>query len=291
MDRLDVLSVLKDNAPVKKTAAYLRAKKARGEPIAALTCYDYPTAVLEEEAGVDIVLVGDSVGTNVLGYASEREVTMDDMAHHVRAVRRGVRSAYVLADMPYGSCDTPALAVENARRLLSDGADGVKVEAARPDVVRALSGAGVEVCSHLGLTPQFDDRPRYRARTASEAARFAADAFGMQAAGAALILFETIPEELARYLTERLVPPTIGIGAGRYTDGQVLVVLDVLGITPRAFRHNRRYEDLRSRVLRAVGAYRNEVAARRFPGEENLRHMEPGEWERFLEAAEAGRKT
>ena len=143
----------------KVTLPKLFKKVTREEPITMLTCYDYPTATWEDEAGIDIIFVGDSVGTNVLGYESEKDVTMADMAHHLRAVCRGVKTAYLLVDMPYGSCDTPENALANAQKLLAEGAEGVKIEGPKKDAVKLLSKNGIEVCSHLGITPQTDAKP------------------------------------------------------------------------------------------------------------------------------------
>lgn len=145
---------------MKKTLAWLHDRKRAGEKIVMVTAYDHPTAVLEDEAGVDAILVGDSVGPNVLGYASEREVTMGDIVHHLSAVRRGVQHADVLTDLPGGTYETREEALTNARHLLSSGADGVKLEGAVPDVVHHLSTHGVDVCAHLGHTPQTHEKPR-----------------------------------------------------------------------------------------------------------------------------------
>jgi len=275
---------------MKKTLQYLRDKKSRGEKITMLTCYDYPTAMLEDDAGVDIVFVGDSVGTNVLGYESEREVTMADMIHHLKAVHRGTKTAYLLVDMPYGTCDTPGAALANAQTLLACGADGVKIEGPKREEVTLLSRNGIEVCSHLGLTPQTDTTPGFRAKTASSAVQFSRDVFEMEAAGASFLLFETIPEEVAKYLTEQLGVPTIGIGAGRFTNGQVLVILDLLGSSSFDFRHNRKYDDFRGRAVYALASYVEDVETGRFPGEENLRHMAESELTDFT-AAMNGMRT
>lgn len=267
---------------MKKSLEYLRDRKANGEKIVMLTCYDYPTAVWEDEAGVDIVFVGDSVGTNVLGYETPQEVTMDDMVHHLKAVRRGVNSAYLLVDMPYRSYETADQALENALIFASKGADGVKIEGAGIEVVRHLGNSGIEVCSHLGLTPQTDEKPGLRAKSAADAAEIVRDALELERAGASMLVFETIPEEVARYATEKISVPTIGIGAGRFTDGQVLVVLDMLGINAFDFRHNRRYDLLGDRAIKAIRSYAEEVRLGRFPAEENLRHMAEDELREFL---------
>jgi 3-methyl-2-oxobutanoate hydroxymethyltransferase len=271
---------------MKKTLAWLHERKRAGEKIVMLTAYDYPTAVLEDEAGVDAILVGDSVGPNVLGYVSERDVTMGDIVHHLRAVRRGVQQAYVLADLPCGTYETRQEALANARHLLSNGADGVKLEGAVPDIVHHLSTHGVQVCAHLGHTPQTHERPKLRAKTASTAVQLVEEARQLEQAGAGWIVFELIPEEVARTATERLRIPTIGIGAGRFTDGQVLVVLDLLGITPVEFRHNRRYEQLRDRIGAALSGYAGDVRTGRFPAAEHTRPMAAAEHLAFIARAE-----
>ncbi len=259
------------------TSESLTRKKAAGEPIAVLTCYDYPTARCQDEAGVDIIFVGDSVGTNVLGYSSEKEVTLDDMAHHLKAVRRGVVRAYLLADLPYGTYDTPEQAVESASRLAGLGADGVKLEGFAPDVVRRLVSEGIEVCAHLGLNPQLHEKKAMRAKTAAAAAELVSQSIELQEAGAWTMVYEMIPEEVGRIATERLTIPTIGIGAGRYTDGQVLVAPDMLGINTFEMRHFRKYDDLHERTLRAFEGYIADVRSGAFPAADNVRHLDESE--------------
>ena len=259
------------------TSESLTRKKAAGEPIAVLTCYDYPTARCQDEAGVDIIFVGDSVGTNVLGYSSEKEVTLDDMAHHLKAVRRGVERAYLLADLPYGTYDTPEQAVESASRLAGLGADGVKLEGFAPDVVRRLVGEGIEVCAHLGLNPQLHEKKAMRAKTATAASELVSQSVELQDAGAWVMVYEMIPEEVGRIATERLSIPTSGIGAGRYTDGQVLVAPDMLGINTFEMRHFRKYDDLHERTLRAFEGYIRDVRSGAFPAADNVRHLDEAE--------------
>lgn len=262
---------------MKKTSRYLRDKKARGERIAMLTCYDYPTALWEEEAGVDVMLVGDSVGTNVLGYERVREVTLDDITHHVKATARGACTAYVLADLPYGTYDKNADALENARVLRDAGADGVKLEGFRPEIISHLTDHGVDVCAHLGLNPQIHERHALQAKAADAALRLVDESVALEAAGAFMIVYELIPEEVAREATRRLAIPTIGIGAGRFTDGQVLVVLDALGANAFELRHVRRYEALRERAVQAVRQYVEDVRKGAFPDAANVRHLPEAE--------------
>jgi 3-methyl-2-oxobutanoate hydroxymethyltransferase len=266
---------------MKKTSRYLRDKNARGERIAMLTCYDYPTALWEEEAGVDVMLVGDSVGTNVLGYESVREVTLDDITHHVKATARGACTAYVLADLPYGTYDNSADALENARALRDVGADGVKLEGFRPEIISHLTDHGVDVCAHLGLNPQIHEKHALQAKTTDAGLRLIDESLALVEAGAFMIVYELIPEEVAREATQRSAIPTIGIGAGRYTDGQVLVVHDALGASGFELRHSRKYEEIRSRATQAMRAYVDDVQKGRFPQTTNVRHLPEAEAEAF----------
>lgn len=265
----------------KTTTRFLDMKR-RGEPIAVLTAYDAPTARAEEAAGIDIILVGDSVGTNMLGYASEREVTLADMCHHVGAVRRGAPNTTLIGDLPYRTYDTIEIAIESSRRLIAAGADIVKFEGPQPEFVEALAGASIPVCCHLGLEPQHHDQKRIKGRRASEAARLLEDAITLDRAGMAMLVLELVPEEVAGSITKAIAAPTIGIGAGRQTDGQVLVITDVLGFTPENFRHNRRYAEVGRLMLEVAKAYVLDVRSKNFPSEENIVPMEMDELAIFL---------
>jgi len=266
---------------MKKTSRYLRDKKARGQHIAMLTCYDYPTALWEEEAGVDVILVGDSVGTNVLGYESEKQVTRGDIVHHLKATRRGVSAAYLLADLPYGTYDETTAALRNARALLNAGADGIKLEGYQPDIISHLVDHGVEVCAHLGLNPQIHEKKALQAKSAETALQLVDESLTLQEAGAFMIVYELIPEEVARVATEQLAIPTIGIGAGRFTDGQVLIVSDMLGGNAFQLRHSCRYEEFRARGIEAIRKYAEDVENGRFPQATNVRHLPEAEAEQF----------
>lgn len=242
----------------------LRAMKARGEKIAMLTAYDYPTARLLDEAGVDVLLVGDSVGMVVLGYPDTTLVTMDEMVHHTRAVARGAARALILADMPYRSYETPEQALGNARRLIEAGAHAVKLEGGTPRVpqIRALVGAGIPAMAHIGMMPQnvrLEGGYRIKGKTPEQADALVADAAAVQAAGAFGILLELVVHEVARRITAGVDIPTIGIGAGTGCDGQVLVLHDLIGLfpwftpkfaTPRA----RVSEDIRAAVAGYIEA-------------------------------------
>lgn len=241
-----------------------------------VTSYDCPSARLADGCGVDILLVGDSVGTNVLGYPDVSQVSMDDMAHHVAAVARGRARAFVLGDMPFGSFREPPKAVANARRLVAAGADGVKMEGEGVSAaVQAVVEAGIPVCAHIGYTPQTDgDRARVQGRDARRAAELITAADRLQKAGAFMIVLELVPEELAHRITDALEIPTIGIGAGRFCDGQVQVIHDILGITERTFRHAKAYANVAEVHRAAVMSYIQEVRGGLFPGEANAPHMD-----------------
>jgi 3-methyl-2-oxobutanoate hydroxymethyltransferase len=253
---------------------------AAGEPFAMLTAYDYPTARLLDEAGIPLLLVGDSVGRVMLGYEDEIPVTVDDMVHHTKAVVRGARRALVIADMPFLSYADPERALVNAGRLLAEGRAGaVKVEGGRgtSPVIERLTGAGIAVMGHIGLTPQSIGAIgtfRVQGRTAAGARDLLADAEAVAAAGAFAIVLELVPDELAAEITRRSPVPTIGIGAGPHCSGQVQVVSDLLGLAEWQPRHARRYADLRTTVIDAARAFAADVAAGSFPGEEQTARMD-----------------
>lgn len=257
---------------MSKGRAYFMAQKRAHEPIVMVTCYDFPTAQMEDAAGIDIILVGDSVGTNMLGYAAETEVTMEDMLHHLKAVRRGVQEAYLLVDLPYRSYDTPQLAVENSRRLVAHGADGVKLEGGveQVEVVRALVAEGIEVCGHIGFTPQtLGTKGRVQGRSLEQGKALLRSARALEQAGVSLLVLELVSEPVTELITQQLQIPTIGIGSGRFCDGQVLVILDLLGISTVERKLVKRYEHLRERYMQALMQYKQEVQQRLFPTEAN----------------------
>ncbi|PZD73855.1 3-methyl-2-oxobutanoate hydroxymethyltransferase [Acaryochloris thomasi RCC1774] len=258
---------------MKKDAAYLRQKKQNGQKIVSLTCYDYPTAVLEEQAGVDLIIVGDSVGTNVLGYASEQEVTLADIAHHLRAVCRGASEPYILADLPFGTYETPQQALKNAEYLLAQGADIVKLEGMPVEVVQHLIAHDIPLCGHLGLLPQTHIKKAVQGKRFDQAKALVEDALRLEQLGILMLVLELIPEELGQIVTEKLKIPTIGIGAGRHTDGQVLIVNDILGITPRKFRLAKKYQDYQGLTLQTLQKYGHDVEQVIFPEESNVSHM------------------
>jgi 3-methyl-2-oxobutanoate hydroxymethyltransferase len=255
------------------SVADLARMRADGERIAMLTAYDYPTARLLDEAGIPLLLVGDSVGTNVLGYDSEVRVTMEDMLHHVAAVVRGTAHALVVADMPFLSYSSPDQAIENAGRFIQDaGAQAVKVEGGvrTARVVESLTKAGIAVMGHIGWTPQAKEalggKIRVQGKSADRARSLLADAHAIEEAGAFSIVLELLPEQLAAAITDRLRIPTIGIGAGPGCSGQVQIVTDLLGMTDWHPKHARPYANLRETILDAARRYAADVAAGTLPG-------------------------
>jgi 3-methyl-2-oxobutanoate hydroxymethyltransferase len=263
----------------KVTVPALAEMKRQRKPISALTAYDYATARLVDESGIDLVLVGDSLAMVVLGHENTLAVTMDEMLHHTRAVRRAVHRALVVADMPFGSYHgSISDGVANAVRFIKEaGAEAVKVEGPRTELVRALSEAEVPVIGHLGLTPQSVHRMggyRVQARTAEAVRQLQSDARSIAEAGAGAIVLEGVPREVAETITAELTIPTIGIGAGPGCDGQILVFHDLLGLTfaPTA-KFVRRYADLGTIIRNAVEHYREDVEHHAFPSDEESYHL------------------
>ena len=267
--------------PPRLTVADIAKLYADGQRIAMLTAYDYPSARLLDEAGIPFILVGDSVGTVVLGYDSEIRVTMEDMLHHTAAVVRGTNRALVVADMPFLSYSTPAEAVDNAGRFLREaGAQAVKVEGGvrSARIIEAIVRAGIPVMGHIGWTPQskhaLGGKVRVQGKTGDRARNLLGDALAVQEAGAFSIVLELVPEQLATAITERLRIPTIGIGAGPGTSGQVQVLTDLLGWSDWHPKHARPFANLRESVLEAARTYASEVAAGTFPGAEQTVRMD-----------------
>jgi 3-methyl-2-oxobutanoate hydroxymethyltransferase len=261
---------------------------ADGARMPMLTAYDYPTAKLLDEAGIPMLLVGDSVGRVMLGYDSEVRVTMAEMLHHTKAVTRGTARALVVADMPFLSYSNPEDALANAGRFLREaGAQAVKVEGGvrTARVIEAIVKAGIPVMSHIGLTPQAINaigKVRVQGKTREQARSLLADALAVQEAGAFAIVLELVPEQLAAAITERLRIPTIGIGAGPGCSGQVQVVTDLLGLDTWHPKHARPYADLRGAILQAASSYAADVTARTFPGAEQTVRMDEAVLEEVL---------
>lgn len=278
----------------KITTLKLRGKKQRGEVITMLTAYDYPTALAVDRAMIDSILVGDSLGMVVLGYANTLPVTMDDMIHHCKAVARGAQYALLVGDMPFMSYQVSVQeAVSNAGRFLKEGGmDAVKLEGGRDrlEAIQAIVSTGIPVMGHLGLTPQSVHQLggfRPQGRDSDTAHRLLEDAMMLQEAGCFSLVLESVPARLAALISQRLDIPTIGIGAGAGCDGQVLVTHDLLGLFDRFTpRFVKKYADLRSEMIRAFSEYKTEVEERAFPAEEHTVEIPDEEWHTLLDEIE-----
>ncbi|OPY56703.1 MAG: 3-methyl-2-oxobutanoate hydroxymethyltransferase [Pelotomaculum sp. PtaU1.Bin035] len=261
----------------KVTTATIRKKKAEGTPITMLTAYDFPMAKIVDEAGIDVILVGDSLGNVVLGYDSTIPVTMDEMIHHVKAVCRGAGRAMVVADMPFLSYQaSEEEALRNAGRFLKEaGAQAVKLEGGQEvaNAVRKIVDAGIPVVGHLGLTPQSIHRLggfKVQGKDETVAKKMIADAKALEEAGAFAIVLECVPVHLAKLITGSLSAAVISIGAGPYCDGQVLVINDILGLYPRFTpKFVKQYANLHGQIADAIKQYMEEVGARSFPAPEH----------------------
>ncbi len=273
----------------KKMIHDLLKMKREGEKITFLTAYDYPTAQFAETAGLDMLLVGDSLGMCVYGYPGTIPVTMDQMIVHAEAVRRGAPNTFVIGDMPFMSYQSSSeKAVENAGRFLKEAhCDAIKVEGGVrvTDRIRSIVDAGIVVMGHIGLTPQSSGQlggHKAQGRTAEAAKLVVEDALAVQDAGAQMILLEAIPPEVGGYITRRLEIPVLSIGAGPYCDGQILIVSDMIGqfqaFTPKFVK---KYGNVAEVITSAMKAYVEEVRTGAFPTDEHCYHMLPGEKERF----------
>ena len=261
------------------TVSDLRDKYRDGEArISMLTAYDFPTARILDKCEVDVILVGDSVGTNVLGYDSEASVTLADMIHHTAAVARGTARSFVLADLPKGTVDDPELAVSSAKALVAAGADGVKIEVDgenRLASIRAVVACGIPVCSHVGYTPQSGGlKAEVQGKSIGRAMEILSLSIESERAGAFMIVIELVPEELADHISLTINIPTIGIGSGRYTTGQVQVFHDIAGISEKTFRHTRRFAEIGAATAEAVSVYVKAVELKKFPTHENAAHID-----------------
>lgn len=261
----------------RKPISHLIEKKAAGEKITMLTAYDYPTAVLVDQAGIDLILVGDSLANVVLGLKSTAQVGMEVMIHHAKAVGRGVSRALVIADMPFEAYQLEtAQAAFNAKRfILEAGCHAVKVEwfDGLLPVIKDLRANGIQVMGHIGLTPQTAENFKVQGKDEASANHIRKQAIELERAGCFAIVLECVPEQLAKEITESVKIPTIGIGAGKHCDGQVLVIHDLLGLYDRqAPKFVKKYADLGRATIEAVAKYKKEVESGEFPGPEQTFH-------------------
>ncbi|UYN88726.1 MAG: 3-methyl-2-oxobutanoate hydroxymethyltransferase [Anaerolineales bacterium] len=274
----------------KVTTRTFRQMKKDGQPITMLTAYDYPTALAQERAGVDAILVGDSLGMVVLGYPNTLPVTMEDMLHHCKAVARGAQTPMLIGDLPFMSYQVSVQqAVANAGRFLQEaGMDAVKLEGGqeRAEAVRQIVAAGIPVMGHLGLTPQSVNTLggfRPQARTKSAARKLIEDALALQEAGAFSVVLESVPDRLAEWVSKKLTIPTIGIGAGVGCDGQVLVTHDLLGLFDRFTpKFVKKYADMHTTMVDAFGVFIKEVRDHSFPTDEHSVPIKDEAWDALL---------
>jgi 3-methyl-2-oxobutanoate hydroxymethyltransferase len=274
----------------KVTIISLQAKKEKGQPITMVTAYDYPTGVLADRAGIDIILVGDSLAMVVLGYENTVTVTMEEMLHHCRAVAKGAKHPLLVGDMPFMSYHVSAAqAVENAGRFLKEGyMDVIKLEGGqeRAQVVSAIVEAGIPVMGHIGLTPQTISKLggfRTQGRTVEGALKLIDDALALEEAGCFSLLMEAVPDRVATLITKKLAIPTIGIGAGAGTDAQVLVLHDMLGMFDRFTpKFVKKYADFFEIGTKALQQYVQDVEQKVFPGHEHIFTMKDGVYEALL---------
>jgi 3-methyl-2-oxobutanoate hydroxymethyltransferase len=282
----------------KITTASLREQKLQGQPITCLTAYDYAAARLVDEAGIDMVLVGDSLAQAMLGYENTLSVTMDEMLHHVKAVRRGVKSALLVADMPFGSYQADLKdAIRNATRFVKEGgAEAVKIEGGekRAELIRHIVEAEIPVAGHIGLTPQSVNAMggyKVQGKSLSGIEQLMRDAVALDRAGVACLYLEGIPREVATMITAEVATPTIGIGAGPDCDGQVLVFHDLVNLTfgPPA-KFVRRFGDAAAVITNSVQAFRAEVRAHQYPADEESYHL-PKETKAGLETVLARKRA
>jgi len=275
----------------KVTPVDVQAMKREGRKITMLTAYDYPMALLEDRAGIDIILVGDSLAMTVLGYENTLPVTMDEMIHHTKAVVRGAKYALILGDMPFMSYNcSEREAIINAGRFMKEaGADAVKLEGgvSVKEIVRAIVKAGIPVMGHIGLTPQTISMLggfKVQGKDAKGAQKIIDDALQLEDAGAFSVLLEAVPAPITKRVTERLAVPTIGIGAGIHCDGQVLVVHDLLGLFDRFTpKFAKRYVNLSEPILKAFESYIDDVRKGAFPTDQHSFHIDEKELSKMKE--------
>lgn len=263
--------------PLEKsiTILKLQAMKVQKEKFVTVALYDAPMAAMAERSGVEVVLVGDSLGMTVLGYDSTIPVTMEQMIYHIEAVSRGNKKSLIMADLPFMTYATPTQAMENAARAMQAGAHMIKIEGGSwlTETISMLADRGIPVCAHIGLTPQSVNKLggfRVQGRTEEKAQELIDDAKKLEAAGADILLMECVPADLAKKITEALTIPTIGIGAGRDTDAQVLVINDILGLTPMPPKFSKNFLVETTDIPGALAKYVDDVKSGVFPSDEHI---------------------
>lgn len=248
-------------------------EKKNREKIVMLTAYDYQMAKILDQMSIDLILVGDSLGMVVQGHRNTKSVTMNNMIYHTLAVAKGVKNTPIIGDLPINSCNTIEDCLRNAKSFLASGANGVKIEGNKPKIVQNLVNAGIPVMGHVGMLPQTTEAYRVKGKTCQEAEKILHDSIELDACGVFSIVLECIPESLAKEITGQVKAPTIGIGAGKYCDGQVLVINDMLGLddgfTPKFVK---RYANLNVKVKSAISNFKEEVLRGKYPNKEHTYH-------------------
>jgi 3-methyl-2-oxobutanoate hydroxymethyltransferase len=250
---------------MKHNPESFKLQKSKAEPIVMLTAYNCPIARCVEQAGVSVILVGDSLAMVEMGFDSTRDITVDQMAYHISAVRRGAPNTHIIGDMPYGSDEAPDAAIKNAKKLINAGADSVKLEGPKFDVVKALVQAGIDVVGHTGLTPQTASNFKQVGKDEKEAAQVLEVAQSLEQAGCFMVVLEHIPANLGAKITKSLSVPTVGIGAGSDCDGQVLVINDVIGMGDYWPPFSKQYAHVNETVISAAQTYIKDVKEKNFP--------------------------
>ncbi len=260
---------------MKITSGILKEKKIVHEPIVMLTCYDYPTACIIDKCGIDVILVGDSVGTNILGYPDIKLVTINDMVHHIGAVSRGTRTSFILGDLPFCACTNVETVLNAAHTFIAAGADGVKLEASAHavELIAALAHENIAICGHIGYTPQTKIRAEVVGKDLESAKALISEAIELERAGAFMIVLELIPAELAHAISMAVSIPTIGIGAGAQCDGQVQVINDIAGLSQKIYKHASAFGNVAHEYSHAATEYARTVRNKTFPSSTHSAHL------------------
>jgi 3-methyl-2-oxobutanoate hydroxymethyltransferase len=255
--------------------------------ITVLTCYDYPTACAINETDIDIVFVGDSVGTNMLGYKSELEVSLGDMVHHLRAVRKGISKKPLMVGLPFQTYPNPETGLKNSMIMKNEGADVIKLEGGMEisEIIKAIVNYALPVIGHIGFQPQISQSAKRAVVGAycDEAVALFQHAIALEKAGVSGIVLECVPEDVAKAITEKLNIPTIGIGSGRYTTGQVLVIADILGWFSTSYRFTKKYDNFYDRTIKAANSFASDVKVNEYPQREHTFRIKADQFKTFLE--------
>lgn len=256
------------------TLKHLQTLKEKKHPISMITCYDYVFARLTEIAAIDCLLVGDSVGTNHLGYDSEKDVTLPDMIHHTKAVARGNHHALIVSDLPFNTYTSPNQALESSNQLIQAGAHAVKLEGYKPDIITHLVSNSISTVCHLGLLPQTAPKKALQASNKESAAQLLKQASACESLGAEILILELVPEEVAHIISQTLTIPVIGIGAGNHCDGQVQIIYDILGFSEKIYKHVRPLESGSPSMIHALKKYHSSVKDRNFLSYQHSFHFD-----------------